>query len=746
MAREARESPGEWRPASAAPSGTVDVFIDLSSPCSGTPFREISTRETDGGVGGRPVFRSATSSYHDDSRTTLGALQRAVDARACAIFVPSWIDGSVASGMGASGVVPSPCSPSADSVGQPALFSAQMVGAISPCCDVSQTVVAVPPLNSMSSGIDGFCASRMGVSGVVPSPSPASPCSPFTPTPTPTAGAVSPSCGIFRTVEAVSRLNFVSSMVSAISPLCAESPIVNAISTLCNATSMVGAISPLCVESPMMVGAISPLCDSSLPSCSTHCVPLVVEAPLSHVSRGPLTGMSGSASLHPTACSAACAAFDAYLVALVNFWVQRAGCPSLSQFDLSSEAMARFATALPFVSAESLGVPVGASLDGFVERALSDSIAQRFGCRAISAGGTDGAALVALVLRLACGLAAGGSFRLLCRCSFDYRAARQRPVCHCLSLIGAATLLCDTLWAAPPPTGVPIMCGDWSLASIAHHYHLHPCCSRVVAELASFSWPIVSIDELDRLLALPHAAPTVLVGCEYSAALRSSYERHGFIALSVDLRDTAVPGLHARLGLESVWDRTWAEAVFHPPCTHLVLSDRRPSSYLAKRADGRTWWGLAFFVKCYCVQARRLAVEQPDTIISDLLHQPSQRLLPSFVGDDDRKPINLFTRGRHLIPLLSSARGASNHREPWEFEDADARDRWRSDWRRYPKLCDALVTVPSAQLDPAPRFEDVIEDVAAAFWDRGWPLPPQYARPLPPTLEEQVYQRRRGKG
>ena len=92
----------------------------------------------------------------------------------------------------------------------------------------------------------------------------------------------------------------------------------------------------------------------------------------------------------------------------------------------------------------------------------------------------------------------------------------------------------------------------------------------------------------------------------------------------------------------------WRDAYLFPPCTHHVLSDTRARS--AKEGDGRAFWGIAFFIYCWCVSADRVMVEQPDTIISDFYLQPTQSLRACDVGDPDSKPINLFCREKFNRP------------------------------------------------------------------------------------------------
>ena len=71
-------------------------------------------------------------------------------------------------------------------------------------------------------------------------------------------------------------------------------------------------------------------------------------------------------------------------------------------------------------------------------------------------------------------------------------------------------------------------------------------------EILSFSWPITAVGEFKRLLECVYIAPTDLVGCEFSAAVRSKREELGKIAISVDRRDTLVEGMHAKLDVRKV--------------------------------------------------------------------------------------------------------------------------------------------------------------------------------------------------
>ena len=68
-----------------------------------------------------------------------------------------------------------------------------------------------------------------------------------------------------------------------------------------------------------------------------------------------------------------------------------------------------------------------------------------------------------------------------------------------------------------------------------------------MAELGSFSWPLRTVADVQRLLGCQYARPTDLVAFEFSGAMRSALEKRGRIALSVDLRESATGGMHACL-------------------------------------------------------------------------------------------------------------------------------------------------------------------------------------------------------
>jgi hypothetical protein len=178
--------------------------------------------------------------------------------------------------------------------------------------------------------------------------------------------------------------------------------------------------------------------------------------------------------------------------------------------------------------------------------------------------------------------------------------------------------------------------------------------------------------------------------------MRRAWEAEGFTALSVDTREALDGGMHYCGDLQDVLesDHVWTIAFFWPPCTHQTKSDTTGRS--SKSADGRTFWGIAFYI--YVLSRTRAAlvvVEQPDTWIP-LYYQPDlrgaqrQRVRPSFFGDPERKAINLTLSGGPLVVPYTDQMAAGDRLGFYDFKDAEERDRWRSSWARFPELCRAL--------------------------------------------------------
>lgn len=295
------------------------------------------------------------------------------------------------------------------------------------------------------------------------------------------------------------------------------------------------------------------------------------------------------------------------------------------------------------------------------------------------------------------------------------------------------------------PTTLTIRCGDWPMSDIARRWS-----AAIARELASFVWPLTSLDEVRRLLRSKEIRLQDVCAFEFTAAVRERNELvHGVPTMSIDLRPSLVPGIHVCLDARLVLPlRAWRRLYAFPPCTHQVLSDT--TGRAAKELDGRMFWGIMLIIWLWCLQVETLRIEQPVTRIPHYSIQPSQQLRTSMLGDQIDKAVVFYTRGLLPLSITHDARGVSGHGKLSDFATDDDRDRHRVDWRRFPHTAHAVVCAepvrPASTV--APRFDVLREQFALAWHDAGLPVPPDYETPdaQPSSAEAREYQFTRGKG
>ena len=279
------------------------------------------------------------------------------------------------------------------------------------------------------------------------------------------------------------------------------------------------------------------------------------------------------------------------------------------------------------------------------------------------------------------------------------------------------------------------------------------CLEAAAAEWHSFTWPLSSISDVLRLLSTTWLAPRDVVGFEFSGAVRTAIERQGDLALSVDLRNCPLHGMHATLDVRMILPlQRWRRAFLFPPCYQQLRAD--VDCLRRKIDDGRAFWGCATVLWCTTVDADLVVVEQPDTIFDDHAGLATTSLNTSCYLDTPSKYVRLVLRNCSLPPPPNPRdhHGQRHypHRSQYRYANADERDRERSSWLPYRNLCSALASLAPLQLPPPERatYATAIEAFAASWHAQGWPVPDGYDHPLaiPPTDDAQRYQLVRGPG
>ena len=177
----------------------------------------------------------------------------------------------------------------------------------------------------------------------------------------------------------------------------------------------------------------------------------------------------------------------------------------------------------------------------------------------------------------------------------------------------------------------------------------------------------------------------VLVGCEFSGAVRAAFRRRGLDAWSCDLLP-AEDGSHYHIqgDLLAVLGDGWDLAVFHPPCTHLAVSGSR--WFDEKRASGEQQKAIEFFLELARAPIPRIAIENPVCIMSSVWRPPDQVLQPWMFGAGEVKATCLWLKG--LPPLVPTKIVSGRH--PRVHLMPPGPDRWKERSRTYPGIADAM--------------------------------------------------------
>ena len=143
----------------------------------------------------------------------------------------------------------------------------------------------------------------------------------------------------------------------------------------------------------------------------------------------------------------------------------------------------------------------------------------------------------------------------------------------------------------------------------------------------------------------------VLVACEFSGIVRDAFLARGHDAVSCDILPTESEGPHIQgdiIEALEVLDDDFDLMIAHPPCTHLAVSGAR--HFEEKRKDGRQQEGIDFFMKMINAPIKKIAVENPVGIMSNVYREPDDIINPWQFGDEFSKKTCLWLK--NLDPLI----------------------------------------------------------------------------------------------
>lgn len=137
----------------------------------------------------------------------------------------------------------------------------------------------------------------------------------------------------------------------------------------------------------------------------------------------------------------------------------------------------------------------------------------------------------------------------------------------------------------------------------------------------------------------------VLIGCEYSGAVREEFIKLGHEAISCDFLPTESPGPHYQGDVFDLIYYPWDFGGFHFPCTDSSVSGAK--HFKAKKKDGRYYAGASLWLKGWSLSRHIPSgyFEHPVSVMSSLFRKPDQIIQPWMFGHYELKATCLWLWG-----------------------------------------------------------------------------------------------------
>ena len=182
----------------------------------------------------------------------------------------------------------------------------------------------------------------------------------------------------------------------------------------------------------------------------------------------------------------------------------------------------------------------------------------------------------------------------------------------------------------------------------------------------------------------------VLIACEFSGRVREAFRKRGHDAWSCDLLPSDdnspyhIQGDVLQLLRYCPVYRYYDLMIAFPPCTHLAVSGAR--WFKEKRKDGRQQKAIDFFITLTKASIRKIAIENPVSIMSSIYRGPDQYIQPWQFGHGETKATCLWLKNLpKLIPTkIVEGREARIHRMP------PSKDRGKLRSITYQGIADAM--------------------------------------------------------
>lgn len=174
----------------------------------------------------------------------------------------------------------------------------------------------------------------------------------------------------------------------------------------------------------------------------------------------------------------------------------------------------------------------------------------------------------------------------------------------------------------------------------------------------------------------------VLIACEESQTVCKEFRALGHQAYSADILPCSGghPEWHIQGDVTKVLNDGWDLMIAHPPCTYLAVSGARwlynkdgsrNEERFANQSDA-----LAFVQLLMDAPIKRVAIENPVSVISTHIRKPEQIVQPYMFGDEASKTTCLWLKN---LPLLEPTEIVGKG-EFVEWEDKNGRKKRQAKW------------------------------------------------------------------
>lgn len=173
--------------------------------------------------------------------------------------------------------------------------------------------------------------------------------------------------------------------------------------------------------------------------------------------------------------------------------------------------------------------------------------------------------------------------------------------------------------------------------------------------------------------------------CEFSGVVRDAFIREGHDAVSYDLLPSENPGPHVQRDIMDFNREYWKQydmLICFPPCTHLAVSGARWFKYKKKEQEE----ALEFVRYLMDLPVKRIAIENPVSVISTRIRRPDQIIQPWQFGHGETKRTCLWLKN---LPPLKPTRIVDG-REPRVHRCPPGPDRWKERSRMYHGIAEAM--------------------------------------------------------